>query len=210
MYARERVVYPSITNGGLLLKRFILITSAFLLVCLARDAAAQGFVNPFVGTTLTSPSISGSSSKPGFGVSFGNVGKIVGVESEIAYYPEVLDNAANALEKNKVITFSGNTLIGPTIGPVKAYGAFGFGDLYLNVTGVKSIAFPNPASISTNYFTFNVGGGVMGFFTSHLGVRGDLRYYRAFGFKVADVQGTGLALDRFDFWRANIGLVAKF
>jgi hypothetical protein len=28
--------------------------------------------------------------------------------------------------------------------------------------------------------------------------------------KVADVQGAGLALDRFDFWRAGIGIVAKF
>lgn len=192
------------------MKRFTLIASACLLVCLARDAAAQGFINPFVGTTLTSPSAAGSSSKPGFGIALGSVGKIIGVEAEIAYYPEVLDNAANALAKNKVITFSGNTLIGPTIGPIKAYGAFGFGDLYLNVTSVSSIVIPNPASISTNYFTFNYGGGVMGFFTSHLGVRGDLRYYRAFGFKLADIQSTGLALDRFDFWRANIGLVAKF
>ena len=54
------------------------------------------------------------------------------------------------------------------------------------------------------YFTFNVGGGVMGFFTSHLGVRGDLRYYRAFGFKLADLDSAGLKLDRFDFWRGNI------
>ena len=44
----------------------------------------------------------------------------------------------------------------------------------------------------------------MGFFTSHLGVRGDLRYYRAFGFKLADLDSAGLKLDRFDFWRGNI------
>lgn len=192
------------------MKRFTLVGSALLLVCLARDAAAQGFINPFVGTTLTSPSASGSSSKPGFGVAFGRVGRIVGFETEIAYYPEVLDNTANALAKNKVFTFSGNTLIGPTIGPFKAYAALGVGNLHLNVTSVSSIVIPNPTSISSNYFTFNAGGGVMGFFTSHLGVRGDLRYYRAFGFKLADIQSTGLALDRFDFWRANIGVVAKF
>lgn len=190
------------------MKRFTVVASALVLACLARDATAQGFVNPFVGTTLTSPSISGGSSKPGFGVAFGSVGKIVGFESELAYYPELLDNAANNLAKSKVITFSGNTLIGPMIGPVKAYGAFGFGDLYLNVTGLSSIVIPT--SISTNYFTFNVGGGAMGFFTSHLGVRGDLRFYRAFGFKLDDIQAAGITLDQFEFWRANIGLVAKF
>src|SRR5436190_11975988 len=119
--------------------RFTIVASALLLVCLSssRDAAAQGFVNPFVGTTLTSPSISGGSSKPGFGVAFGSVGKIIGFESEIAYYPELLDNSTNRLDKSRVITFSGNTLIGPMIGPVKAYGAFGFGDLYLNVQKIS-------------------------------------------------------------------------
>ena len=69
---------------------------------------------------------------------------------------------------------------------------------------------PSPQSISNNYFTFNVGGGVAGFATKHLGMRGDLRYYRAFGIKVADLENAGLALDHFNFWRASVGLVAKF
>jgi opacity protein-like surface antigen len=192
------------------MKRSVFIASGLLLFALTHDASAQGFINPFVGTTLTSPSKAGSSSKPGVGIAFGGVGKIIGGETEIAYYPEVLDNTANALEKSKVFTFSGNTIIGPTIGHVKPYGAIGVGSLYLNVTSASSIVVPNPESISKNYFTFNAGGGVMGFFTSHLGVRGDLRYYRAFGFKMEDVESSGLALDRFDFWRANVGLVAKF
>jgi opacity protein-like surface antigen len=192
------------------MKRFTIVWSALLLLCSARNGAAQVFLNPFVGSTLTSPSASGGSSKPGFGVAIGNLGKIVGFETEVAYYPQVLDNSAQRLDKSRVVTLSASTLIGPTIGPVKAYGAFGFGDLHLNVTSVSSVVEPNPASISNDYFTFNAGGGVAGFFTTHLGVRGDLRYYRAFGFKITDVQGAGIALDRFDFWRAGIGLVVKF
>ena len=50
----------------------------------------------------------------------------------------------------------------------------------------------------------------MGFFTEHLGVRVDLRYYRALGFKIADLEDVGLALDGLDFWRASIGFAAKF
>jgi hypothetical protein len=188
----------------------IIVVITFLFVSAAHMSAAQGFVSPFVDTTLTSPSATGSSSKPGFGVAIGNIGKIVGAETEIGYQPEVIDNTANALQKSRVITFSGNTLIGPTIGRIKAYGAVGVGDLYLNVTRLSSLVIPNPSSISTNYFTVNVGGGVMGFFTTHLGVRADLRYFRAYGFKVTDLQTAGLALDRFDFWRASIGFAAKF
>lgn len=69
---------------------------------------------------------------------------------------------------------------------------------------------PNPASISTNYFAVNAGGGVMGFVAPHLGVRADLRYFRAYGFKLTDLETAGLALDRFDFWRASVGIAVKF
>jgi hypothetical protein len=192
--------------------RFTVIPSA-VLVCLALapDAAAQGFVNPFIGTTFATASLQGDKSSPGFGVAFGNIGKIVGFDTEIAYYPELLNNAANALAKSKVVTFAGNTLIGPTLGPVKVYGAIGAGALYLNVTSVSSVVVPNPESFSSTYFAFNVGGGVMGFFNSHLGVRGDLRYHRVFGVDFTDLaESSELALDRFDFWRASIGVAVKF
>lgn len=181
-----------------------------LVVCAAADAAPQGFISPFIGTTLTSPGPSGSSTKPGYGVSFGGFGRIVGGESEFAFYPEVIDNSANAIAKSRVISISGGMLIGPLIGPVKPYFALGAGNLNLNVTGISSVVVPNPESISNNYFTFNTGGGIMGFFTDHLGVRGDLRYYRAFGLKFEDLEETGLALDKFNFWRASFGIVAKF
>ena len=186
------------------------VAAVFLVLAGARGAAAQIFVNPFVDTTLSAPSTSGSRSQPGFGIAIGNVGTIVGFETEFAYHPELFDNAANALAKSHVLTLAQNILVGPTIGRVKPYGAAGAGDLYLNVTRLSSVVIPSPESISTNYFTVNVGGGVMGFVTAHLGVRADLRYYRAYGFKLTDLQTAGLALDRFDFWRAGVGVVAKF
>ncbi len=186
------------------------VAAVFLVVAGARGAAAQIFVNPFVDTTLSAPSTSGSRSQPGFGIAIGNVGTIVGFETEFAYHPELFDNAANALAKSHVLTLAQNILVGPTIGRVKPYGAAGAGDLYLNVTRLSSVVIPSPESISTNYFTVNVGGGLMGFVTAHLGVRADLRYYRAYGFKLTDLQTAGLALDRFDFWRAGVGVVAKF
>jgi hypothetical protein len=140
------------------MKRFIVITAAMLTVLATRDAAAQVFINPFVDTTLTSPTGRGGASKAGFGAAFGNIGKIVGAETEVAYYPELMDTAANAIAKSKVVSFSGGMLIGPTLGRIKPYGAFGFGGLYLNVTSVSSILVPNPASFSNTYFTFNAGG----------------------------------------------------
>jgi opacity protein-like surface antigen len=187
------------------MKRLIVIAATILVASSARSAAAQTFINPFVGTTLTSPTASGGSSKPGFGAAFG-IGKIIGGETEFAYYPELLNNADNGLAKSKVISYSAGTLIGPTLGRVKPYGAIGVGGLYLNVTSLASLVIPNPASFSSNYFSVNAGGGVMVFFSNHVGLRGDLRYTKAYGFNLADLQTTGLALDGFDFWRAGIGL----
>jgi hypothetical protein len=176
----------------------------------SRGSAAQGFISPFIGTTLTSPTDTGSSTKAGFGVDFGAIGKIVGAETEIAFYPELIDNAANAVEKNKVFSFSGDILIGPTIGAVKPYVAIGAGNLHLNVTGLSSVLVPNPTEISNDYFTGNLGGGLFVFFTKNLGVRGDLRYFRAYGVDLADLAGTGLRLTNFNFWRASVGFAAKF
>ena len=175
-----------------------------------RGAAAQSFVSPFIDTTLSSPSATGGSSKPGFGIAFGKLGTVVGHETEVAYHPQIVDNTANALAKSHVFTFSENLLVGPTFGKVKAYGAIGAGDLYLNATSVASVAVPSPESISNNYFTINFGGGVAYFLNKTVGVRGDLRYFRAYGLNITDLEASGLTFNRFDFWRAGIGVAFKF
>ncbi|HEY7290016.1 MAG TPA: outer membrane beta-barrel protein [Vicinamibacterales bacterium] len=198
--------------------RTIVAVAAIAASFVTREASAQGFfLSPFVGTTLTSPTPNGSASKPSFGVAFGNLGKIVGFDTEIAYFPELLDNNASDAARSKVLTFSGDMLIGPMIGPVKAYAAVGAGDLLLNVQSLGSVvASPvasasNPESLSSNYFTFNVGGGAIAFFNPHFGIRGDLRYFRAFGFDLPGLEATDqLTLSHFDFWRASVGLAMKF
>jgi len=192
------------------MKSFLVLPAVLLASLVASNASAQIFINPYVDTTLDSPSPYGNSGRAGFGVSLGNVGKVVGFETDIAYQPELVNNTANGLAKNRVITFSGNVLVGPTLGRVKPYGALGAGNLNLNATSLTSLVIPNPTSISNNYFTVNFGGGVMGFFTDHLGMRGDVRYFRAYGFDASALETAGLSFDQFTFWRANVGLAVKF
>ncbi|MEO7189576.1 MAG: outer membrane beta-barrel protein [Vicinamibacterales bacterium] len=190
------------------MNRSIAIISAFLLLGAARETSAQGFVSPIVAATLNSPTSADGHGKPGFGMAFGRMGAVVGAETEIAYFSEFLKNSANGTAKNTALTFSADALIGPTMSHVKPYVALGAGSLILNVTNVASVVVPTPDSIGNNYFTFNAGGGVMGFFTDHLGARADLRYTRAFGFNIDEK--AGLALKRFDFWRASFGIALKF
>jgi len=191
--------------------KLILIGVALLTVSAAQKAEAQGFIiNPFFTTTLTSPSGGGGHTKPGVGLAFGTNGKILGLETEIAYHPQIIDTVLDG-PKSKVLTFSGDMIIGPTIGHVKGYGAVGAGDLHLNFKSASSFAATGVDSLASNYFTFNVGGGAIGYVTDHLGIRADLRYLRAYGIDFAALEeAENLSLKHFDFWRLNIGLAAKF
>ena len=190
----------------------LLVVAALLFVFTPRGAAAQAFVSPFVDTTLSSPSEAGGASKAGFGVAFGKLGTILGHETEVAYHPQIVDNTANALAKSRVFTFSENLLVGPTIDKVKPYFTIGAGDLLLNAKSVKSVATPTPESLSNNYFTINFGGGAAYFFNKHTGVRGDLRYFKAYGFDLGDLdsEAPSLTMTHFEFWRAAVGAAFKF
>jgi hypothetical protein len=58
---------------------------------------------------------------------------------------------------------------------------------------------------------FNLGGGVAGFFTDKVGVRGDLRYFR----KLKAGSSSANDLDVFDvdtlsFWRGTVGITFRF
>ena len=59
-----------------------------------------------------------------------------------------------------------------------------------------------------NDFGFDVGGGVMAFFSSNIGIRGDIRYFRSFNGSSDNV--TGLGVSDFNFWRGSVGVAFKF
>src|SRR6185503_11769292 len=146
--------------------KLVVVAVVVLTFSAAQRAEAQGFlINPFFNTTLTSPSGSGGHTKRGFGVAFGTNGKIFGAETEISYHPEIIDTSLDGAAKSKVITFSEDLVFGPTVGHVKGYGAVGAGDLHLNVSSLSKLATADAESLSSNYFTINVGGGAIGYIT---------------------------------------------
>ena len=57
-------------------------------------------------------------------------------------------------------------------------------------------------------FGYDIGGGVMGFFTHNVGLRGDVRYFR--GFNGSSDNVTTLGLSNFSYWRTSIGVSFKF
>jgi opacity protein-like surface antigen len=173
-------------------------------------ARAQGFISPIIGydfggdanCPLVSTLIDCKDTRLNVGVSLGKMGSVVGVEEEIAYAPDFF--GSDPAVSSSVLTLMSNFMIAPKIGPVRPYVVAGIGLM-------KSHIELNTASILTtdeNSFGWDLGGGVMGFFGAHFGVRGDLRYFHSF--QDLTVLGFTLENSKLNFGRASAGAVFKF
>ena len=173
----------------------------------ANQSSAQGFISPFIGYDFSGdsgcPQISGCEDKNlNVGVSFGSLGNILGSEFELAYAGGFFGDAPGV--SSSVLTAMGNVMLAPKLGPVQPYVLAGLGlmktKVELTTTGLLET--------SNNHFGWDIGGGLIGFFGSHVGLRGDIRYFHAFN--DLEILGFPIADTKLDFGRASAGLVFKF
>ena len=61
--------------------------------------------------------------------------------------------------------------------------------------------------LTSNDWGMNVGAGLNGFFSDHVGVQGEIRYFRSFNDFGEDLE---IDLGSLDFWRASFGVSFKF
>ena len=173
----------------------------------AAPAAAQGFISPFIGYDFGGdslcPAISTCEDKNvNVGVSFGSLGRVFGAEAEIAYVPGFFGEIPGV--SSSVLSFMGNVMLAPRIGPIQPYGLAGVGLLKTHT----ELTLPALLESTNNHFGWNVGGGVILFAGRHLGVRGDVRYFHAF--QDLEILGITIADAKLDYGRASAGLVFKF
>ena len=64
-------------------------------------------------------------------------------------------------------------------------------------------------SSSNNDLGWNAGGGVMGYFSDHFGLRGDVRYMRSLQNNSTSLTNVNFDPGNFHFWRASIGVVLR-
>jgi opacity protein-like surface antigen len=180
---------------------------AVLALAIPRHAHAQGFISPLLGYDFGGdsgcPNITGCEDKKlNFGVGVGSLGSFIGGEFEFAYAKDFFGKAPNY--KSSVMTFMGNLLIGPKIGPVQPYGAGGVGLIKTNVDFTPTSLLDS----NNNHFGWDIGGGLIVFLGDHVGVRGDIRHFHAF--QDLDILGVTLGDTKLDFGRASGALVLKF
>jgi|KBSMisStandDraft_5_1062788.scaffolds.fasta_scaffold65600_2 opacity protein-like surface antigen len=190
--------------------KFIVASAAVAAICAPAPAHADGFVSPWAavqfGGRIDNVREDVDRGRAAFGVTAGGMGAgIIGGEIDFGYSPSFF-GTENDFGNNTVIDVMGNIIIGVPIGGttgggVRPYFTGGVGLLRSQIDGGT---FFNVSS-STNEFGWNAGGGVMGFFNDHFGLRGDFRYMRAFSGDIVH----GLDLGKLNFTRLSIGVVIR-
>ncbi len=185
-----------------------LLTGAIALVLAPTQARADGFVTPWIGSTFASNIDNGQTT---FGVSAGGMGAgIIGGEFDFGYSPSFFGTKSD-FGNNTVMNLMGNVIIGIPIGGqhgagIRPYVVGGLGLIRSQIDG-GTIA---NVSSSENMFGWDAGGGVMGYFTDHVGLRGDLRYLRATSdLKTGVTNLPNLDGNALHFWRATIGVTFR-
>ena len=200
------------------------LTASIVTVALAaapRPASADWTLTPFVGWNFggaadinTGSSGSNTSStferKIDYGASLAKMGSgPIGFEIDFGYSPNFFETGTAAsgfdfTNDSNVTTLTGNVLIGAHGGPIRPYVVGGVGLIRTNVQDLSGLF----SATSKNDFGMDVGGGVMGFFSNNVGLRGDVRYFRSF--RGTTDNASGITLGDFKFWRASAGVSFKF
>jgi opacity protein-like surface antigen len=134
------------------------------------------------------------------------MGTVIGYEQDIAYAKNFFGKVPGA--ENSVFTLMSNMLVGVGAGPVQPYFLFGFGLIRphtsLNIASTVT-------DFSKNSFGYDVGGGVNGYFSRHVGLRGDVRRFRTMqDVPIFGALTGGILTDqKLDYWRFSIGLAIR-
>ena len=155
---------------------------AALATLLAPGAArADWLFTPNIGTTFGGAT--GGNEHFGFGASIGWMGAgVFGWEADFAYTPEFFegnDDDFDLIDSSNVTTFMVNAIVGAPAGGTsgggfRPYFSGGIGLMQTNVTDAESRFEVNNSELG-----INLGGGAIGFGSDPLGLRGDIRYFRA-------------------------------
>jgi opacity protein-like surface antigen len=180
------------------------------LAAAAVPARADGFVTPYIGYNFGGDSANCQSltnceqKHLNFGVSLMGAGAIFGFEEEIGYTNDFFGSVSQV--DNSVFTVMSNIAAGVFKGPVQPYVLAGVGLIRSHV----SANVIQGGNQTINSFGWDLGGGVQGFFSRSVGIRGDLRHLKTVG----DVLRFGpidlVPTEQLGFWRGSVGISFRF
>jgi len=166
-------------------------------------ASAQTFLTPYAGSTFGGDT---PANKFTTGVSLTFMGDVAGFEVDFGYSPDFFnqENEFVLIADSNVTNLMANLVIGPGAGPVRPYGVVGIGLLRSRAEATDLFD-----GLTVNDTAFNAGFGVIGMISSRVGLRGDVRYFRALQ-DPDDDDDVDVSVGNFDFWRATGGVTFRF
>jgi opacity protein-like surface antigen len=205
-------------------RKLIITTSLVILASVAvpSRASADWLFTPFIGANW-----GGTARFDEFGdfedeferrVNFGATlawmgAGVIGFELDFGWAPNFFENTVGDADfefgDSNVTTLMGNLVLGIPIGGqtgpgIRPYASGGMGLIMSRIGGPDDLF-----DVDSNDWGFNVGGGVTGFFTDNVGIRGDIRYFRSLEDNEPDDE-FDLALSDFRFWRGTVGVTFRF
>jgi opacity protein-like surface antigen len=176
-------------------------------------ARADGLIVPFAGVNFGGDAgedfgAGADAERFNFGVSLGWMGGgVFGFEADFAYSPDFYGETD--LGGSGVTSFMGNVLVGVPFGGQQGFGIRPFGLVGIGLLRSDLEEFDDVVGFDNNEVGWNFGGGLIFFFSSHVGIRGDVRYFRTFD--AIDFGFINVAEEEhIDFARGAVGLVARF
>ena len=152
--------------------------------------------------------------KMNFGASLAWMGGgIAGFELDFGYSPNFFQDTTG--ESNfefgdgNVTTLMANIVLGAPAGGTSGRGIRPYASGGLGIIRHRVNSPDDFFDVNSSNWGFNVGGGVAGFFTDNIGLRGDIRYFRSLQDNEPDDE-FDVALSDFRFWRGTVGLVFRF
>ena len=216
---RHRRVRPCVHSGTVISLALLhaagmkhVINSALVITTLAIvlapvPARADGFITPWVGSAFGSNINNGQDHARRERRRNGRRDRRR--RSRLRLEPELFGTKSD-FGNNTVMNLMANVILGVPVGGqhgagIRPYVVGGLGLIRTQIDG-GSIA---RVSSSNNMLGWDAGGGVMGYFTDHVGLRGDLRYLRATSDLSTGISSLDLSGNRLHFWRASIGVVIR-
>ena len=173
-------------------------------------ARADGMFIPFIGVNFGGSAgrrpIADAieSERVDWGASLAWMGAgVFGFEADFGYSPDFFGRSD--VGGSSVLSAMGNVVIGIPLG-----GQSGFGVRPYGLAGLGVVQSKIDSGLDETKAAWDFGGGVMVFFGSHVGVRGDVRYIRTIGRLDFDLTGGIERSRRLDFGRASAGLILRF
>lgn len=185
----------------------------FLMTLMPAAARADGLIVPFAGVNFggnAGQSLGDATDAKRFawGTSFAWMGGgVFGFEGDVGYSPDFYGK--NDAGGSSMLSLMGNVLLGVPFGGQKGFGIRPYGLAGVGVLRSDLASFDELIGFENSDGAWNAGGGVFIFFGAHVGMRGDIRYFRTFSDVDFGVFNVSQA-NTIDFTRGSLGLVFRF